>query len=162
MKRVCFSLIGAAALLIAGCTPNISQRGNMVDDDRLQQLKIGASSRSDVLDLLGPPTTQATFDDKTWYYVGQHIEQTGVFAPDVKQQKVVRLNFDATTGMLEKIDHFGLDDAKEVSIISRETPSKGKNLTFVQQMLGNLGKFSAPDKGFRPGTGGPSDGYNKR
>ena len=161
MKRVFFSLIGVG-LLMAACTPTVSQRGNMVDDDRLQQLKIGTTSRIEVLELLGTPTTQGTFDDKTWYYIGQHVEQTGVFAPDVKSQRVVKLNFDPVTGTLQDIKVLGLDDAKEVATIDRETPTKGKELTFLQQMLGNLGKFAAPDKGFKPGTGGPSDGYHRR
>lgn len=150
------------ALFVAACTPTVAQRGNMVDDERLQQLKIGTSTRSDVLGLFGTPTTQGTFDDRTWYYIGQHVEQTGVFAPDITEQRVVKLVFDPATGTLRDMKVLGKDDARDVSMIDRETPTKGKELTVIQQMLGNLGKFSAPDKGFRPGTGGPSDGYRRR
>lgn len=160
MKRAFFSLIGGL-MLLAACTPTISQRGNMIDDDRLQQLKIGTTSRSDVLDLLGTPTTQGTFDDRTWYYIGQHVEQSGVFAPEITEQKVARLTFDPTSGTLKDIHVFGKDDGKDVAMVDRETPTKGKELTFLQQMLGNLGKFSAPDQGFKPGSGHPNGGYHR-
>ncbi|PZP55514.1 MAG: hypothetical protein DI586_06570, partial [Micavibrio aeruginosavorus] len=37
------------------------------------------------------------------------------------------------------------DGREDVAIVKRTTPTSGNEITFVQQMLGNLGKFNKQD-----------------
>ena len=82
------------ALLLAGaCTPTIAQRGNMLEDYQIAEIRAGESTRSDVLRNLGSPTTQSTFDPNVWYYIGQETEKRGILDPKVTQERVVLVAF---------------------------------------------------------------------
>lgn len=132
-----------AAGMLAGCSPIVAQRGNIVDDVRLSQLRVGQMNRVEVLNTLGTPTSKATFDDNTWYYIGQITKQTAFFQPDVTERKIVKVEFD-DDGVLKNVEEIGLDKAQDVEMVERTTPTRGKELGFLEQMLGNLGRFNAP------------------
>src|SRR5471030_3542173 len=86
----------ALPLILAGCTPIVANRGNMLDEERISQVKAGSSSKNDVFEALGSPSIVSTFDDNTWYYVGQRTERVGVFAPEVTDRKLIQVSFDDT------------------------------------------------------------------
>ena len=47
-------------------------------------------------------------------------------------------------------------DAKDITMVARITPTTGKELTVLEQILGNVGRFSGPRQDSNPGapTGG--------
>ena len=61
-------------------------------------------------------------------------------------------------GRVREIKQYELKDGKEVDMVARKTPTAGKELTIVEQILGNVGKFTAPKKQV-PGAGGPGTDY---
>jgi len=126
-------------------------RGNHVDADQLKELVPGTSTRADATSLLGSPTTRAAFDDNTWIYVSETTRTRVGRLPGVLSQDVVVLTFDQA-GVLRNVKHLGQDDSKSVSIVSRTTPSPGSEASFLQQLLGNVGKFNAGGAG--GGVGG--------
>ncbi len=144
------------ALTLGACTPpefmsfDPQTRGNMVDADQLKELVPGTTSRADVSSLLGSPTAKATFDDNTWIYIAEITRPMIGGTLDVDHQQVVVLSFDQA-GVLRTIETKHKADAKPVQVVSRTTPSPGSDATILQQLLGNVGKFSpvAPS-----GTGG--------
>ena len=121
-------------------------RGNRVDADQLKELIPGTSTRADATSLLGSPTAKATFDDNTWIYIGETTRTRVGRTPGILQQDVVVLSFD-NGGVLRGVKRLNQDDGRDVSVVSRATPSPGSEASFLQQLLGNVGKFSA---------GGPS------
>jgi outer membrane protein assembly factor BamE (lipoprotein component of BamABCDE complex) len=116
-------------------------RGNRVDDEMLSQLVPGTSTRADVTALIGSPTARATFDDNTWLYIGEVTKPVIGATNAVLDQKVVVLTFDAQ-GVLRGIDHKSQQDSVPVSVVARSTPAPGNDTSFLQQLLGNVGKFS--------------------
>ncbi|BAE51153.1 hypothetical protein amb2349 [Paramagnetospirillum magneticum AMB-1] len=50
-------------------------------------------------------------------------------------------------GTVRAIDNRGLEDGKDVVPAGRETPTAGKELTILQQLMGNVGRFSKPMQG---------------
>lgn len=152
----CLPLLFAAGLL-AGCSwfsfaPQT--RGNNVDKDLLKELVIGTSSRADVTSLLGSPTAKAAFDDNTWIYIGEVTQPRIGRVQGVNSQNVVVMNFDQG-GVLRNIRHMDQDDRQDVAVVSRATPSPGSESSFMQQLLGNVGKFSpTPAIGSKSGSSG--------
>lgn len=151
-----------AALPLAGCGDTsgllshpIQARGNRVDPDQLAQLVPGTSTRNDVMALIGSPTTRATFDDNTWLYISEMTKPVIGSTNVVRDQQVVTVSFDRQ-GVLRKVERKGPDDAVPVDIASRTTPTPGNDTNFLQQLLGNVGRFS-PGGGVG-GTGGSSPG----
>lgn len=126
--------------VITACTPMQSNRGNMVENFRLNEVVPGVSTRQNVLKSLGSPTTTAPFDDNIWYYIGQKMETKGVFDPEVTEERIVVAQFDET-GILQRLEE--IDNTRnDVPISSRETPTGGNEVTAFEQILGNVGKFN--------------------
>lgn len=132
----------ALSLLACACTPTQATRGNIVEDYRLEEITPGVSTRQNVLQSLGSPTTQAPFDDTVWYYIGQKTEKTGIFDPKVTEQKVVVVTFDpnGVVQTAEKVDANRID----IPRVREKTPTGGNDVTAIQQILGNIGKFNKP------------------
>lgn len=116
-------------------------RGNLVENAQLEELREKDSiHQADVMRILGTPSSTAIFDDTVWYYVGMRTEQSAFLDPEVKEKRVVALYFNEE-GILQnvsEIDHEGYD----VPLTDRKTPTTGQNITVLQQLLGNIGKFN--------------------
>ncbi|MEQ8964624.1 MAG: outer membrane protein assembly factor BamE [Azospirillaceae bacterium] len=136
-------VVGGMALiaLSAGCTQQVATRGNLVEDRRLEQVAAGQSTQDEVRSILGPPTSVATFDETVWYYIGQRTRQRAFLAPSVTERRVVRIAFD-DTGRVAELEELDLEDARDVELVERETPTRGREIGILEQFLGNLGRFN--------------------
>ena len=144
----------AAGLMLAGCSvfsPPEQTRGNRVDPDVLAELVPGTSSRADATALLGSPTAKGTFDENVWLYIGSVTRTRVARMPSMVTLDLVKLTFDES-GVLRGIEHRDLDDSLPVNVVQRTTPSPGSDASVMQQLFGNIGRFSAG------GTGGGSGG----
>ena len=137
----------AASLSLGGCElPDFvsfdpQTRGNMVDADTLKELVPGTTTRADVTSLIGTPTAKATFDDNTWIYISEVTRPIIGGTLGVDDQRVVVLSFDQA-GVLRNIQTKSQKDSQPVQVVSRTTPSPGSSASILQQLLGNVGKFS--------------------
>jgi outer membrane protein assembly factor BamE (lipoprotein component of BamABCDE complex) len=139
MTRNALLLLGACTLA-AACTPTIANRGNMLQEEQIDSVITGLHTRTDVLKNLGSPTTKAPFDDNTWYYLGQETEKRGILDPKVTNEQIVRVQFD-DSGIVQIVEIVE-NERLNVPISTKETPTHGSEMTFIQQMLGNVGKFN--------------------
>ena len=117
----------------------------MLDEDRISQVKTGTSSKNDVFEALGSPSIVSTFDDNTWYYVGQRTERESFFKPEVTDRKVIAVQFD-DTDHVKGVERIGLDQAIAVEPLEQTTPAVGREITFMEQLLGNIGRPSSKKK----------------
>ena len=129
-----------ALVLLAACTPVQATRGNIVEDYRMAEIVPGVSSRTNVLQSLGSPTTVAPFDETVWYYIGQKTEKRGIFDPKVVDKKVVVVAFNQE-GIVESIDKVD-SDMINVPHVRRKTPTSGNDITVMEQLIGNVGRFN--------------------
>jgi outer membrane protein assembly factor BamE (lipoprotein component of BamABCDE complex) len=132
----------AAALLvtqIAGCTWPQEVRGNMPEAASLAAVQPGISNKADVTRLLGSPSSIASFDNNTWYYIGRRIQRETLQDPDLLEQRVYVVTFDDKGTVLALQSH--VNDEHDVAMIARATPAPGKELSFMEQLLGSFGKF---------------------
>ncbi len=141
MKKIICAALAASAL--AACTPTTATLGNTIEDFQLAEVRPGTHTRSDVLRAFGSPTTVAPFDDNTWYYIGQQVEKHGIFDPEVVAERIIVVKFDeqGTVRAVEESDTGRLD----IPLVERETPTHGNEVTFMQQFLGNIGRFNPPE-----------------
>ena len=139
-------LAAAAPAAIAACSPEKDLHGMLPDKELIAEIKPGQTRQEDVTRILGTPSATATFDKETWYYVGERTETVAFFKPDVLEHKVVvvRFNKDGLVQEIEQVD--AMKSGKDVTPVSRETPTKGKELTIIQQLVGNVGRFNKDSK----------------
>ena len=121
--------------------PTLRQRGSLVEPDALKELIPGTSSRADAVALIGSPTARATFDDNTWIYISQITSTRIGRTPGIHQQQVTILTFDQG-GTLRAVSQRNKQDGKDISMAAGATPSPGSDASFMQQLFGNVGKFT--------------------
>lgn len=131
----------SAFVIVAGlmaCDPNVANRGHMPDPEKVEEIQVGASNRDDVELILGSPSSVAAFDSNVWYYISNKTEQIAFFHPQLLDQQVLEIHFDEG-GTVSEIRHIDQADGKEVELVDRETPTRGKDLTVIRQMLSSMG-----------------------
>jgi outer membrane protein assembly factor BamE (lipoprotein component of BamABCDE complex) len=158
MRYLPFLLVpisGAAAAALVSCSPSVEQRGNLPNPDKMAEIHAGSTTKDEVAKLLGTPSSVSIFNnDKSWYYISRRTAQTAFFEPDVLDQQVYVVNFD-DQGVVKAVDHKVLEDGKEITPVARATPAPGRELSFLEQLIGNLGKFNST-AGSSAGSGGGS------
>ena len=135
------SAIALALLVTAACTPQVATRGNLLSENKIKLIQPASSSRADVQQQWGPPTTVAPFDNNIWYYIGETTEQKGIFEPEVTKRQMIRVTF-AADDSVEQIAALDPKDGREIAFVDRKTSTAGKEFTAFQQFVGNLGKFN--------------------
>ena len=146
-RRASRALLVALALsALVGCSPVIENRGHMPDVDALAALAIGTSTRNDVATEFGSPSTSGTFNENVWYYISEKTRTVAFFKPMVLERHIVAIVYD-DRGRIENIVTYTKADGKEVQIVSRVTPTAGNEITILQQLFGNVGRFSREGEG---------------
>jgi outer membrane protein assembly factor BamE (lipoprotein component of BamABCDE complex) len=135
----------AAALLLAGCTISVDQRGNLPDPDKLAEILPGTTTKEQVVKVLGTPSSASTFNDDTWYYISRKTKQVAFFSPTLLDQQVYIVDFD-NRGVVKNVDHRTLADGETITPAPGATPAPGRELTFLEQLIGNMGKFNSSSK----------------
>ena len=146
-------LVSAAAFLIA-CTPVISQRGYMEDKDVVSGIKAGTDTKTSVQEKLGYASTTATFGGDAWYYISQSERQIAFFAPTVEQRSILAVYFDKD-GKVASMRHYTLAQGHLISLEDRTTPARGRELTFLQQLLNANPAAQNGMQQTNPGNGAP-------
>jgi outer membrane protein assembly factor BamE (lipoprotein component of BamABCDE complex) len=134
----------ALLVVLGGCSlfdaPR-ETRGALFDPEVVKELVPGVQTRRDVLALLGTPTLTPAFDDLSWYYVGGITRRRIARHEGLVEQDVVAIRF-ALDGTIDKVEQLTLADAQQVRLVSRETPTPGTEQNVLQQLFGNIGRFS--------------------
>lgn len=150
-RRILGLLLCAAAL--AACQARVQTHGFMPNPGLVGQVEAGKQNKRDVNQLLGTPSTVATFDSDVWYYITQRTENYAFFRPEIVDQQVLVVSFD-DAGVVDDVHGYTLEDGKIVDIVSRTTPTVGNELTFLEQLFGNVGRFTDKQGGAGGGGGG--------
>jgi outer membrane protein assembly factor BamE (lipoprotein component of BamABCDE complex) len=140
MTRKTLLILTVCLVSAAACSPTIANRGNMVSDEQMAEVITGFHTRSDVLRYMGSPTTVAPFDENVWYYVGQETAKKGILDPKVIEERIVQVTFDGDGKVVDVVD---LDTERlDIPVDRNKTPTHGNDVTFMQQLLGNMGRFN--------------------
>jgi outer membrane protein assembly factor BamE (lipoprotein component of BamABCDE complex) len=152
MKYALLPLAAAAALI--ACAPVISQRGYLPDPDAEATIKTGKDTKSSVQERLGYASTTATFGNDSWYYISATEKQVAFFKPVVLKRQVLAVYFDKQN-KVTNVRHYGLQDGHVVAFETRETPARGRETTFLQELLkATPGSNATNIQETNPGNGG--------
>ncbi|MDE0051854.1 MAG: outer membrane protein assembly factor BamE [Rhodospirillales bacterium] len=145
--RLRHTLLGCAlaAVLLAGCSPQVHQQGHVRDADALAEIKPGVQTRAEVARLLGTPSAIGTFDDANWYYITRRSETTAFYAPELVDQSITVISFDED-GVVAEVASVSLEEARAIEVVEDETPTRGRELSLLEQLFGNIGRPAAPTR----------------
>lgn len=133
--------IACLALLTAACVKEERIAGNIFNEKTVEQLKTGESTRADVERVMGSPSSKSDFGDETWLYINSTLENHAFLPTKTASRNVVAVAFD-DTGTVNDIRRYTEQDGKVIEISSDKTPTEGRKLNAIQQLLGNVGKFN--------------------
>lgn len=147
-RRACLPVLAAFGLAVSlsACNPIVAKRGYIPDEMAVESIGIGVDNKESVYQRLGSPSTTATFNEEVWYYISSRHEARAFFAPKVTEREVLAVFF-GEDDMVADIGKYGLEDGQVVAYVERKTPTRGKELGFLEQIFGNLGRLPAPGAG---------------
>ena len=134
-------LAAASAMALSACEATYTNHGFAPQIAQLEQIS-SSDTRGSVLRRLGQPSATGTFDSENWYYQASRVENYAFYAPKVVDRKVVAIRFD-DAGRVTNVARYGIEDGQVIDLITRKTPTYGREITLLQQLFGNLGRVGA-------------------
>ncbi|WP_232831261.1 outer membrane protein assembly factor BamE [Pseudogemmobacter bohemicus] len=131
-------------LMVAACAKVYRNHGYVPDDVELGKVEIGVDTRETVAEKIGRPSAQGLLNDLGWFYVQSRFEHYGPKEPQEIERQVVAINF-SESGTVQNIGRYGLEDGRVIELSRRVTETNIKGVTFIGQLLGNVGRITAGD-----------------
>ncbi|MBS0272226.1 MAG: outer membrane protein assembly factor BamE [Proteobacteria bacterium] len=128
---------------LVGCA-TIDNRGHDVQPEQLAKIKVGVTTKEQIAELLGTPSSVSTFGNKTWIYMSEVTKRRAFFTPHVLKSNVTRIEFDEQ-GKVKSLDSLTEKDKQVVFHIQRTTPTSGHTFGVLEQIFGNVGRFNGKD-----------------
>lgn len=142
-SRLSIGLLALAAAAAQGCVSVRSSHGYVLERGETElTARPGIDTKESVLAKYGEPSMIGTFDPNSWYYMASTEQSRAFFKPETTSRRIVAFRFDEE-GFVKNVEDYTLEDGMEINLVSRVTPTRGKELTFWEQLLGNVGQLPA-------------------
>lgn len=138
-RRAAFAALAASLLATGACAPINTYSGFQAIESDPKDVKVGVDTKSTVRGKLGSPSATSTFDPNIWFYMNQVKERVAFRRPKVVARNVTAITFDKESEQVTSVHNYTLKDGKVIAYNTRETPTRGREMTVLEQMLGAVG-----------------------
>ena len=138
-RTVVVAALSALALSLGACAPVGSFQGFQAIESHPEDVRVGVDTRTTVQARLGTPTATSTFDPNVWFYISQVQTETSFLHPRVTRRDVVAIAFDDSQSVTS-VNKYTLADGRVIAVNDRETPTRGREMTILEQLIGNIGR----------------------
>ena len=142
----------AVVALATGCSSIVGHKGYLADEVILQSVQPGVDNRTSVERTLGQPSFKSQFGEPVWYYVSSTTRQRPFTTPRISEHTVLAVRFDQAGNVLSA-ERSGLEQVARISPDDDETPTLGRERSFLQDLFGNIGQVGAGGVGAGSGGG---------
>jgi outer membrane protein assembly factor BamE (lipoprotein component of BamABCDE complex) len=143
IRATTFAVLAAATVALGGlsaCSPITSYSGFQAIDNDPKDVKVGTDTKSTVRAKLGSPSVHSTFDPNVWFYVNQIKQRVAFRKPQVTARNVTAIAFNKDSELVETVNVYTLKDGKVIAYNTHETPTRGREMTVLEQLLGSVGR----------------------
>lgn len=164
MRKLVAAVLLTSGLVMTGCNPILRTHGYVpTADARPQEINPNTDTKASVLASLGSPSIEGTFDEEveedTWYYINQVRERYAYLRPQIQDQSVTMISFNAD-GQVTQVAEYGIEDRRIINYSDRETPTRGRELSVLEQIFGTIGRIptdriGGDQQNIPGGAGGP-------
>ncbi len=134
-----FTALASLAALASACAPTMTHHGYLAFDGQpSKEIKVG-DSQATILDKFGQPSQTSVYDPQEWYYIDQTSMRMTYKQPHVVSRSVTVVDFDPTTQNVTKVSVLSLADGRALTPDPHKTPTRGRSLTALEQVLGTVG-----------------------
>lgn len=134
--------IAALGLALAGCSSITNHRGYINDNVLISAIQPGLDNQQSVRGTLGQPTMVSQFGEPVWYYISSRTEQAPFRQPKIREHSVLAVHFDEA-GNVVSTDRTGMEQVARISPDGDETPTLGRERSFLEDLFGNIGSVGA-------------------
>ena len=143
---------------ISACSPVISKHGFVTYDENPVTASVGTDTKTSLLSKYGNPSQTGTFDDQVWYYMTATQKQKAFYKPKTTERLVVAISFDDGDKVSE-VRNYTLADGRVINYDKHKTPTRGREVTFLEQLFGSIGRspiqLPGQDPNLPTAAGGP-------
>ncbi len=127
--------------MLQACVSVRSNHGYVLERDQTALVaEIGLDTKDSVLAKYGEPSLIGTFNRDSWYYLNSSDTARAFFRPSTQRRTIIAFYFDEE-GTVTETDEYDLEDGENLQLVARVTPTRGKELNFWEQLLGNVGQL---------------------
>lgn len=153
------ALVMVLAVGVTACNPVLRTHGHRYPLDEEPEILVAQDTRQTVLQAFGNPSTRGVFDEEnTWYYISSTRESIAYLRPTTRDRRILAVRFD-DDGVVSEVNEYGLEDGRLVAYNDEETPTRGRELSLLEQILGNVGTLPnerfGGEQNLPGGAGGP-------
>ena len=138
-KKFCLIIL---LIFISNCSLNkvVKHHGVHFLDKKQQKLILNSTNKNDILDNLGPPSTESTFDNDVWIYIERKetkstIATLGRRKLMVNNVLILEIN---DKGILVNKEFLKKDDMNTIKFSKRKTNVISSKDSFVYEFLSSL------------------------
>ena len=135
-------VVGLVLLSLGACAATYRNHGYVPTDSDLENVIVGVDTQDTVGETIGRPTASGLLQGSDWYYVQSRWRHFAYRKPKELDREVLAIRF-SDSGVVENIERFGLEDGRVIVLSRRVTDSNIRGVSFIRQLLGNLGNFTA-------------------
>ena len=134
------SAILVVASLVNGCAQPVELHGNRINTKSLKEIIPGTSTEKDVLKILGTPVIKQEYGAQNWIYIRSKSQKTVFSGKKFLERVVVRISFNQK-GIASSVEMIPNDPHLSIDFAKRKTTTAGQEITILQQLIGNFGRF---------------------
>ena len=140
MKKIILLL--SIYIIFSSCNlkKNIDHHGVHLLQKKNQMLNIGESNKNDVIEILGPPLLQSTFDNDVLIYIERKITTKSLIKLGDRKMlvnNVLVIELDER-GLLVNKDFYDLNSMNEVKIVKNITEVDYQKTSFVTDFMSSM------------------------
>ena len=146
---------------LSACNPVLRNHGYIPTENKPQAVEADTDTKASVLARLGNPSIKGTFDENTWYYLSSVRQRMAYLQPRTEERTITAITF-SEEGQVQKVAEYGIENGQYVNFSDRETPTRGRQLSVLEQIFGTIGRIPVDQLGGNQdipgGSGGPGGG----
>ncbi|MDC7681887.1 outer membrane protein assembly factor BamE [Asticcacaulis sp. BYS171W] len=133
--------VSALAVSMSACAPSLSRQGYLaIEANPATEIKVGEDTQTSVKTKFGSPSQVATYDPNIWYYITQTTQKMTYKPATITSRVVTIVEFDKESQKVAAVKNLSLADSREIALNPNKTPTRGRELTALEQILGNVGR----------------------
>lgn len=150
-----------SGIFLTACNPTLRNHGYIATSDKPQAVETGSDTKASVLARLGNPSVEGTFDEEletdTWYYMSATRQRFAYLRPKIEDRSITAISFNED-GQVTKVAEYGIEDGQYVNYVDRKTPTRGRQVSILEQIFGTLGRLPTDRIGGNSDTPGGGQG----
>ncbi|NRA73254.1 MAG: outer membrane protein assembly factor BamE [Rickettsiales bacterium] len=118
--------------------------GKELTNEVLVKLRTKKSTKEDVLEILGTPSSISAFNDDIWYYISLKKKGVSVLKPKITEQIVIELKF--KNNLLMQVKKYNADQVPSFKFNKQKTKVEGSDPSALKDFVRNLGRYNKDPK----------------